>query len=123
MIRHPLRSCVGLALAAAVVLLIACGDDDSTAPPTPDPVPDTTPPQAVTSLSASYDAALDAVILRWTAPRDDSAHERAVVAHYRQQQANGAERDHGGTRDDQAAVEPQRHRIAQIGRAGPISTV
>jgi len=77
MIRHPLRSCVGLALAAAVILLIACGDDDSTAPPTPHPVPDTTPPEAVTSLTASYDAALDAVILRWTAPRDDSAHERA----------------------------------------------
>jgi hypothetical protein len=79
MIRHPLRACIGLALTTAVVFLIACGDDGTTPPPS-GPVLDTTAPEPVSSLTASYDAGLDAIILRWPAPRDDSAHER--VDHY-----------------------------------------
>ncbi|HET6462509.1 MAG TPA: hypothetical protein VFH33_01810 [Candidatus Krumholzibacteria bacterium] len=74
-----MRACIGLALVAAVAFLIACGDD-STTPPPPGPDPDTTAPEPVSSLTASYDAGLDVIVLRWTAPRDDEAHER--VDHY-----------------------------------------
>ena len=86
MIRKPLRACIGLALAAALVLVIACGDD-STTPPPPGPDLDTTAPEPVSSLTAAYDAGLDAIVLRWTAPRDDDAHER--VNHYEVRRSHG----------------------------------
>ena len=56
---------------------MACGGDGgTTAPPPPGDGPDTTPPQSVSSLTASFDSTSNALVLRWLAPRDDRVHRR-----------------------------------------------
>ena len=62
------------ALLAALALSPGCGDDGAL-PPAPT-TPDVYPPQAVLDLALTYDPAVGAVVMSWTAPGDDIARDR-----------------------------------------------
>ncbi len=68
------------ALALFLALVVAC-DESSTPPVTPGtPGEDPVPPRAVDDLALSYEPGVNSVAFDWTAPRDDTAHDR--VARY-----------------------------------------